>query len=40
MFIISSRVFDPGKTFLPSLMFAGKAKEYLGETPFRWSTLG
>jgi hypothetical protein len=35
-------VFVPGKTFQPSLIFAGKAEACLSEAqaPFRWFTLG
>ncbi len=32
--------FVPGKPLQPCLMFAGKAGAYLGEAPFRCSTLG
>jgi hypothetical protein len=30
----------PGKPFKPNLIFAGKARAYPSETPFRCSTLG
>ncbi len=33
-------MFDPGKLFQPSLMFAGKAEDYPSEAPFWCSTLG
>jgi hypothetical protein len=33
-------MFVPGKPFQPSLMFAGKARSYPGEAPFRCSNLG
>ncbi len=32
-------VFVPGKPFKPSLMFAGKARAYPSEAPFRDSRL-
>ncbi len=34
-----SWVFVPGKSFQPSLMFAGKAEAYSSEVPLMWSTL-
>ncbi len=33
-------VFAPVKPFKSSLMFAGKARAYLSEAPFRLSTQG
>jgi hypothetical protein len=36
----SATVYDPGKPFQFSLMFAGKARAYPSEAPFRCSTLG
>jgi hypothetical protein len=33
-------VFIPDNPFKPSLMFAGEARSYLSEAPFRCSTLG
>jgi hypothetical protein len=39
-FSYAARVFVLGKPFEPNLMFAGKAKAYLSEAPFRYSTLG
>ena len=33
-------MFVPGKPFQPSLVFVGKARAYLSEAPFKWSTLG
>ncbi len=38
--IFISRVLVHGKPFQPSLMFAGKARAYPSEAPFRCSTLG
>ncbi len=32
-------MFVPGKPFLPSVMFASKARAYPGEATFRFSTL-
>ncbi len=32
-------VFFPGKPFQPSLVFASKARAYLSEAPFTYSTL-
>jgi hypothetical protein len=36
---LNKLVFVPGKPFLLSLMFAGKAGTYPSEAPFRCSTL-
>jgi hypothetical protein len=33
-------VFVPGKPYQPSLVFAGKARAYPSEAPFRYSILG
>ncbi len=38
--LVITRVFVSGKPFQPSLMFAGKAIEYLSKAAFRCSTLG
>jgi hypothetical protein len=34
MFIQSSSMFAPGKSFQPSLMFVSKARAYMSEAPF------